>query len=192
MILFRYLIISLTLALCNSPEIYNYEIESDLDSEVIESKLQISTYINNGNIEVNFQMYPKNIDKIQSYDLLFDMKFREDYNSEFNGVCIGPDWDSFGPGEFSVFLTNEKNFKAKLKGQIYDEIDDRCNTYYYYLRFFDIKTFDGKTYNIGVATDYAGSYPNAPNIWKLNENNEIELIFTSNIERYSINFELSK
>ena len=192
MILFRYLIISLTLALCNSPEIYNYEIESDLDSEVIESKLQISTYINNGNIEVNFQMYPKNIDKIQSYDLLFDMKFREDYNSEFNGVCIGPDWDSYGPGEFSVFLTNEKNFKAKLKGQIYDEIDDRCNTYYYYLRFFDIKTFDGKTYNIGVATDYAGSYPNAPNIWKLNENNEIELIFTSNIERYSINFELSK
>jgi len=192
LILFRYLIISLTLALCNSPEIYNYEIESDQDSEVIESKLQISTYINNGNIEVNFQMYPKNIDKIQSYDLLFDMKFREDYNSEFNGVCIGPDWDSFGPGEFSVFLKNEKNFKAKLKGQIYDEIDDRCNTYYYYLRFFDIKTFDGKTYNIGVATDYAGSYPNAPNIWKLNENNEIELIFTSNIERYSINFELSK
>ena len=192
MILFRYLIISLTLALCNSPEIYNYEIESDQDSEVIESKLQISTYINNGNIEVNFQMYPKNIDKIQSYDLLFDMKFREDYNSEFNGVCIGPDWDSFGPGEFSVSLKNEKNFKAKLKGQIYDEIDDRCNTYYYYLRFFDIKTFDGKTYNIGVATDYAGSYPNAPNIWKLNENNEIELIFTSNIERYSINFELSK
>ena len=180
------------MALCNSPEIYNYEIESDQDSEVIESKLQISTYINNGNIEVNFQMYPKNIDKIQSYDLLFDMKFREDYNSEFNGVCIGPDWDSFGPGEFSVFLKNEKNFKAKLKGQIYDEIDDRCNTYYYYLRFFDIKTFDGKTYNIGVATDYAGSYPNAPNIWKLNENNEIELIFTSNIERYSINFELSK
>lgn len=192
MILFRYLIISLTLALCNSPEIYNYEIESDQDSEVIESKLQISTYINNGNIEVNFQMYPKNNDKIQSYDLLFDMKFREDYNSEFNGVCIGPDWDSYGPGEFSVFLTNEKNFKAKLKGQIYDEIDDRCNTYYYYLRFFDIKTSDGKTYNIGVATDYAGSYPNAPNIWKLNENNEIELIFTSNIERYSINFELSK
>jgi hypothetical protein len=43
-----------------------------------------------------------------------------------------------------------------------------------------------------VATDYGGLYPDAPNVWKLDDNNEIELIFTSNIERYSINFELSK
>jgi len=192
LIIFRYLIISLTLALCNSPEIYNYEIESDQDSEVIDSKLQISTYIDDEKVEVNFQLFPKHIEKIQSYELLFDMKFRENYNSEFNGVCIGPDWDLYGPGEFSVSLKKETNFKTKLIGQIHDEIDDRCNTYYYYLRFFNIKTSDGRTYNIGVATDYAGSYPNAPNIWKQNENNEIELIFTSNIERYSINFELSK
>ena len=139
MILFRYLIISLTLAFCNSPEIYNYEIESDQDSEIIESKLQISTYTDDEKVEVNFQLFPKNIDKIQSYELLFDMKFRENYNSEFNGVCIGPDWDFYGPGEFSVSLKKEKNFKTKLIGQIYDEIDDRCNTYYYYLRFFNIK-----------------------------------------------------
>ena len=45
---------------------------------------------------------------------------------------------------------------------------------------------------VGVATDYAGVYPDAPNIWKVDNNKEIELIFTSNIERYSINFELSK
>ena len=51
---------------------------------------------------------------------------------------------------------------------------------------------NGDKYLIGVATDYGGSYPDAPNVWKLDNNNEIELIFTSNIERYSINFELSK
>ena len=51
---------------------------------------------------------------------------------------------------------------------------------------------NGEEYFVGVATDYAGLYPDAPNIQKLDINNEIELIFTSNIERYSINFELSK
>ena len=71
------------MALCNSPEIYNYEIESDQDSEIIESKLQINTYINDEKVEVNFQLFPKNIEKIQSYELLFDMKFRENYDSEF-------------------------------------------------------------------------------------------------------------
>ena len=134
-ILMSNLIISLTLAFCNSPEIYNYEIESDQDSEIIESKLQINTYIDDEKVEVNFQLFPKNIEKIQSYELLFDMKFRENYNSEFNGVCIGPDWDFYGPGEFSVTLKKENNFKTKLIGQIYEEVDDRCNTYYYYLRF---------------------------------------------------------
>ena len=84
--LFRYLIISLTLALCNTPEIYNYEIESDQDSEIIESKLQINTYIDDEKVEVNFQLFPKNIEKIQSYELLFDMKFRENYNSEFSKI----------------------------------------------------------------------------------------------------------
>ena len=58
------------MALCNSPEIYNYEIESDQDSEIIESKLQINTYINDEKVEVNFQLFPKNIEKIQSYELL--------------------------------------------------------------------------------------------------------------------------
>ena len=51
---------------------------------------------------------------------------------------------------------------------------------------------NGETFYVGVATDYGGVYPDAPNIWKQNTSNEIELIFTSNIERYSINFELSK
>ena len=56
----------------------------------------------------------------------------------------------------------------------------------------NISMKSGEEYFVGVATDYAGLYPDAPYIQKLDINNEIELIFTSNIERYSINFELSK
>jgi hypothetical protein len=44
----------------------------------------------------------------------------------------------------------------------------------------------------GVATDYADNYPDAPNYWIVNENNEIEKIGNSNINKYSIYFELSK
>ena len=63
--------------------------------------------------------------------------------------------------------------------------------YFYYLRFLDIQTIDGDIYLVGVATDYAGEYPDAPYIWKQNKLNQIEVIGTSNIEKYSINFELS-
>ena len=48
---------------------------------------------------------------------------------------------------------------------------------------------EGET--VSVATDYAGEYPNAPYIWKQNKLNQIEVVGTSNIEKYSINFELS-
>ena len=44
----------------------------------------------------------------------------------------------------------------------------------------------------GVATDYAELYPDAPYYWLLNKNNEIEKIGTTNIKKYSLNFELSK
>ena len=47
-------------------------------------------------------------------------------------------------------------------------------------------------YLIGVATDYAEEYPDAPYIWMQNKNNDLEIIGTSNIEKYSLNFELSK
>ena len=54
-----------------------------------------------------------------------------------------------------------------------------------------IQTIDGDIYLVGVATDYAGEYPDAPHIWVQNKLNQIEEIGTSNIEKYSINFELS-
>ena len=62
----------------------------------------------------------------------------------------------------------------------------------WYYRYLNINMTNGETFYVGVATDYGGVYPDAPNIWKVDSNKEIELIFTSNIERYSINFELSK
>ena len=72
------------------------------------------------------------------------------------------------------------------------ETDDRCDNYFYYARYLNVNMTNGETFYVGVATDYGGVYPDAPNIWKVDNNKEIELIFTSNIERYSINFELSK
>ena len=53
-------------------------------------------------------------------------------------------------------------------------------------------TIDGDKYLVGVATDYAGEYPNAPYVWKQNKLNQIEEIGNSNIEKYSLNFELRK
>ena len=119
------------------------------------------------------------------------MKFREDYEGDFTGVCIGPSWEKFGPGEFSLELEKKNNFKNTIIGEINLSEDDRCDIYFYYLRFLDIQTIDGDIYLVGVATDYAGEYPDAPYIWKQNKLNQIEVIGTSNIEKYSINFELS-
>ena len=119
------------------------------------------------------------------------MKFREDYEDDFTGVCIGPSWEKFGPGEFSLDLDKKNNFKKTIIGEINLSEDDRCDSYFYYLRFLNIQTIDGDIYLVGVATDYAGEYPDAPYIWKQNKLNQIEVVGTSNIEKYSINFELS-
>jgi hypothetical protein len=129
---------------------------------------------------------------IDNIEMVFDMKFRDDYESEFNGVCVGPKWDGFGAGEFSILLEQKFNFKSSIKGRFLNEIDDRCDNYFYYARYLNVNMTNGETFYVGVATDYGGVYPDAPNIWKVDNNKEIELIFTSNIERYSINFELSK
>ena len=119
------------------------------------------------------------------------MQFREDYEKDTTGVCIGPSWEKFGPGEFTIVLEKENNFKNSIFGEINLNEDDRCGSYFYYLRFFDIQTIDGDIYLVGVATDYVGEYPDAPHIWVQNKLNQIEEIGTSNIEKYSINFELS-
>ena len=193
MSLLRYLLISLLIISCTTTETYNYSIESKNDPNLIDSRFTFNIYkTNSENIEIEFQAFPKNADMIKNIEMVFDMKFRDDYESEFNGVCVGPNWDGFGAGEFSVLLEQKSNFKSSIKGEFVNEIDDRCDNYFYYARYLNIKLNNGEIFYVGVATDYGGVYPDAPNIWKVDNNKEIELIFTSNIERYSINFELSK
>jgi len=191
--LLRYLLISLLIISCTTTETYNYSIESESDLKLIDSRFTFNIYKTNSEIiEIEFQAFPKNADMIESIEMVFDMKFRDDYESEFNGVCVGPNWDGYGAGEFIIFLEQTSNFKSSIKGEVINEIDDRCDNYFFYARYLNINMTNGETFYVGVATDYGGVYPDAPNIWKVDNNKEIELIFTSNIERYSINFELSK
>lgn len=193
MSLLRYLLISLLIISCTTTETYNYSIESESDLKLIDSRFTFNIYKTNSEIiEIEFQGFPKNADMIESIEMVFDMKFRDDYESEFNGVCVGPNWDGYGAGEFIIFLEQTSNFKSSIKGEVINEIDDRCDNYFFYARYLNINMTNGETFYVGVATDYGGVYPDAPNIWKVDNNKEIELIFTSNIERYSINFELSK
>lgn len=193
MSLLRYLLISLLIISCTTTETYNYSIESESDFNRIDSRFTFNIYkTNSEKIEIEFQAFPKNVNMIENIEMVFDMKFRDDYEGEFNGVCVGPIWDGFGAGEFSVLLEQKSNFKSFIKGEFVNEIDDRCDNYFYYARYLNIKMNNGEIFYVGVATDYGGVYPDAPNIWKVDNNKEIQLIFTSNIERYSINFELSK
>ena len=193
MSLLRYLLISLLIISCTTTATYNYSIESESDVNLIDSRFTFNIYESNSeNIEIEFQAFPKNSSMIDNIEMVFDMKFRDDYESEFNGVCVGPKWDDFGAGEFSILLEQKSNFKSSIRGKFVNEIDDRCDNYFYYARYLNVNMANGETFYVGVATDYGGVYPDAPNIWKVDSNKEIELIFTSNIERYSINFELSK
>lgn len=186
----KLLIFSL-LIFCSNLTTYSYTIESD-DNNIIDSQLSINIeYPSKDKVKVTVQSFPVSDTNIESYNLVFDMKFREDYEGDFTGVCIGPSWEKFGPGEFSLELEKKNNFKKTIIGEINLSEDDRCDSYFYYLRFLDIQTIDGDKYLVGVATDYAGEYPDAPYIWKQNKLNQIEVIGTSNIEKYSINFELS-
>ena len=185
----KLLIFSL-LIFCSNLITYSYTIDSD-DNNIIESQLSINVeYLSKDKVKVSVQSFPVSDTNIESYNLVFDMKFREDYEGDFTGVCIGPSWEKFGPGEFSLELEKKNNFKKSIIGEINLSEDDTCDTYFYYLRFLDIQTIDGDKYLVGVATDYAGEYPDAPYIWKQNKLNQIEVIGTSNIEKYSINFEL--
>ncbi len=185
----KLLIFSL-LIFCSNLTTYSYTIDSD-DNNIIESQFSINVeHLSKDKVKVTVQSFPVSDTNIESYNLVFDMKFREDYEGDFTGVCIGPSWEKFGPGEFSLELEKKNNFKKTIIGEINLSEDDRCDSYFYYLRFLDIQTINGDKYLVGVATDYAGEYPDAPYIWKQNKLNQIEVIGTSNIEKYSINFEL--
>ena len=178
---------------CSSVTTYTYGIDADNDRYTVASKLviNIENSFSNEEVKITVQSFPNNDNNIESYNLVFDMKFREDYESEFTGICVGPKWEEFGSGEFSITLEKSKNFKSSISGIRDSSTNDRCENYFYYLRNLEINLSNGEKYLVGVATDYADRYPDAPKIWKLNKLNQIEEIGTSNIEKYSINFELS-
>ncbi len=185
------LVLFLFLISCSNITTYSYEIKSE-DNGKIDTQLVISIeYLSNREVKLSVQSFPISDKAIQSYYLVFDMQFREDYENDTTGICVGPSWEKFGPGEFTLVLEKENNFKNTIFGETNLNEDDRCGSYFYYLRFFDIQTTDGDIYLVGVATDYVGEYPDAPYIWVQNKLNQIEEIGTSNIEKYSINFELS-
>ena len=185
-------LIFLFIIFCSSVSTYSYTIESDEDVDFVNTNLTINTErISNAKYKVTIQSFPQKNKDIVDYKLVFDMKFRDDYESDFAGVCIGPSWENYGPGEFTLNLSVSNNFKNVIIAELNLADDDGCQNYFYYLRFLEITTEQSK-YLVGVATDYAEEYPDAPYVWKLNKLNLIEEIGNSNIEKYSINFELSK
>ena len=178
---------------CSTVSTYSYTIESDQNMDIINTNLSINTErISNTKYKVTIQSFPQKNKDILNYKLVFDMKFRDDYESDFAGVCIGPAWENYGPGEFTLNLNVSNNFKNFILAEDKLLDDDGCQNYFYYLRYFEITTEQQNKYLVGVATDYAEEYPDAPYVWKQNNFNVIEENGNSNIEKYSINFELSK
>ena len=189
---YKFLIFSFII-FCSTVSTYSYTIESDQNMDIINTNLSINTErISNTKYKVTIQSFPQKNEDILNYKLVFDMKFRDDYESDFAGVCIGPAWENFGPGEFTLNLNVSNNFKNFIIAEDKLVDDDGCQNYFYYLRYLEITTEQQNKYLVGVATDYAEEYPNAPYVWKQNNFNVVEEIGNSNIEKYSINFELSK
>ena len=188
----KILLFLLLFSFCSATETYRYELI--LDDKIDEGLLTIDTTENlfiNDSIVLSIQFFPKEPNSIDFYDLTFDMKFREDYVSDSN-ICIGPLWEEFGSGEFSIQLLKADDFKNKITG-IYDQASqDECKNYFYYLRNLVINLDNDGQIFVGVATDYAEEYPDAPYYWVLDKNNIIDKNGSTNIEKYSLYFELSK
>ena len=181
---------------CSLLQTYNYEFNIEEIPNIYDGRISINITENSfysDTINLDIQLFPNSPDEVKYYVLTFDMKFREDYESDFDGVCIGPTWEKNKPGELKTILSKENNFKSRIKGKLQEEsLRDGCNNYIYYLRYFEAVLFNDKKILYGVATDYAELYPDAPYYWLLNKNNEIEKIGSTNIKKYSLNFELSK
>ena len=181
---------------CSLLQTYNYEFNIEEIPNIYDGRISINITENSfysDTINLDIQLFPNSPDEVKYYVLTFDMKFREDYESDFDGVCIGPTWEKNKPGELKTILSKENNFKSRIDGKLQEEsLRDGCNNYMYYLRYFEVVLANDKKILYGVATDYAELYPDAPYYWLLNKNNEIEKIGSTNIKKYSLNFELSK
>lgn len=187
----------LLIVFCSSSSAIEHEIEiaeSYTDSDIleyVESKLVYTIQESADEVTLQVQSFPKKFDIIKSYSLVFDLKFRENYESDIDSLCVGPVWEGFGPGEVTINLLKSNNFTNSISG-IYDEKNnDGCNNYYYYLRFLTLNLEDNTQIFVGVATDYGKKYPDAPFVWLVNKNNIIEELGATKIEKYSLNFELS-
>ena len=109
-------LILLLLFSCSNINSKSYEIKFNNSESKIDSRLVINVeYLQNDLIKVTSQMFPKVSSEIESYKLVYDMKFREDYQSEFNGVCIGPNWQDYGAGEFTQILSKADNYKNEIE-----------------------------------------------------------------------------
>ncbi len=188
-----YILSFIFLTSCSSLETYEYQIYSYDQNKSIDTRLIIDVIDSplNDSITINIQSFPKYLNNVNSYEMLFDMKFREDYSSNSN-ICIGPTWNEYGPGEFSIQLQKENDFKNKIIGIYSQNNEDECVNHFYYLRYLIINLDDGNKIYTGVATDYAEDYPDAPHYWVLDKNNIIDKNGSTNIEKYSLYFELSK
>ena len=182
--LLRLSIIAIFVGCCSTTSSFNYEIKSNNFDYVIPDR--INFFLNESSstadltVEINFtQSDPK----VETIELVFSMKFRENYEGEFNDVCIGPDWEENGAGEVRITLKNKENYKKTISAKKNLDVD-RCRNYFYYLREFKIITTQNETILIGVASNYAKIYPDAPEVWLINKNNVIDKIGDTNIEKY--------
>ena len=110
-----YVLLSFFIISCSSTDTYRYEISSAVENKNIDSILifNVKESLFNDTITIDIQSFPKYLNKIKSYEMIFDMKFREDYVSDSN-ICIGPVWEEFGSGEFSTQLLKGNNFIDRL------------------------------------------------------------------------------
>ena len=92
---------------CSLLQTYNYEYNIEEIPNIYDGRILINTTENSfysETINLDIQLFPNSPDEINYYVLTFDMKFREDYESDFDGVCIGPTWEKNKPGELKAIL----------------------------------------------------------------------------------------
>ena len=98
---------------CSLLQTYNYEFNIEEIPNIYDGRISINITENSfysDTINLDIQLFPNSPDEVKYYVLTFDMKFREDYESDFDGVCIGPTWEKNKPGELKTILSKENNF----------------------------------------------------------------------------------
>ena len=82
-----YVFLLIFITSCTSIDSNLYQIEPVDGTDLITTRISIDVEKNrNGNVSISIQAFPKKADYIKNYNLVFDMKFREDYEGDFLGV----------------------------------------------------------------------------------------------------------